>query len=1087
MQNSLISEDDLLKAFREWTKDKSGSIEQILRDQKAMTETQCERLEGLLQEHLERHGSAEKSLAALTPIAPAIASLRNVADHDLNVSLGHIGSARIDPYATRPPTADELTATPAARFRRLRPHAKGGLGEVSVAHDNELNREVALKEIQDHHADRLDSRTRFLVEAEITGGLEHPGIVPVYSLGADQTGRPYYAMRFIEGETLSKSIRRFHDDFATANPGARLEAFQKLLRKFLAVCDAVSYAHSRSVLHRDLKPDNIMVGDFGETLVVDWGLAKAAGQAEPPSLDGSRPLIPASGSGSVETMQGHALGTPAFMSPEQAVGAIDQLGPTTDVYSLGATLYALLTGKPPFAITDDERGENDVGPVLARVHRGEFPPPRVVDPLVPRPLEAICLKAMALSPSDRYPTPHALAEDLEHWLADEPISAHREGWTGHLRRWARRNKAWTQAGAAAVILVAVVSTVAAFLINDSRQKVADALSSESQALLKEKAALAQETQARTEAEANFQMARAAVDDYLTKVSQNTLLKLQDRADLRALRKDLLESALKYYEMFLKTHANDPKLRAQAAAAYARVAEITREIGSETEALRAFEQMRTIYETLTAEAPEDPKNQSRLAISHNYVGDLLSATGRPAEALKSYERARTIRAKLAAEYPSVTEYRNDLAATHNNLGGVLSAVGRPTDAMKAYKQAMGISETLAAEFPANFAYRSDLATNHNNIGRLLFATGQPTEALKAYKQALGLRASLVLENRTGAEIRAQLALSHADVGVVLAATGKPAEAMKAYEQALMIRAKIVADNPTVTAFRADLAISHSQIANLLAALGKRTAALKSYDQALAIREKLAADHPSVPNFRSDLAGCLGNIGTLLKAAGKPAEALKVYERAQAIVAKLAADNPLVTAFRANLEKSYINIGLLLAETGKSAEALKAYQQAIAIQSKLVAENTSVPEFRADLALSHSNVGILMATTGKPVEALKAYEQAMAIRKQLVEENPSVSEFQDGLATCHLGIGRVEQDAGRKEEALKSFAIAEVIFARLLKEYPSNPRYQTLLKVIPELRNDMNKVKPAMQVQPSAADVKIPSPPKPVPDRPTGPGA
>jgi serine/threonine protein kinase/WD40 repeat protein len=290
-------------------------------------------------------------------------------------------------------------------------HARGGLGEVYSAQDEELDRRVALKELQPRFAHDEMSQLRFLQEAEITGRLEHPGIVPVYGLGRHADGRPYYAMRFVEGETFRAAIDRFHrGDPKEIRPEDRELAFRRLLRSVVEACFAVGYAHSRGVVHRDIKPENIMLGKFGETLVVDWGIAKSLAQA-----GGDRSADPvemlAVKDSPFMTRPGSAIGTPAYMSPEQAAGENDRVGPASDVYGLGATLYYLLVGQAPFA------GESAVE-VLGRVRRGVFPSPRRVRRSIDAALEAICLKAMALRPEDRYASILELADELEKWLAD---------------------------------------------------------------------------------------------------------------------------------------------------------------------------------------------------------------------------------------------------------------------------------------------------------------------------------------------------------------------------------------------------------------------------------------------------------------------------------------------------------------------------------------------------------------------------------------------------------------------------------------------------------------------------------------------
>ena len=373
LQTGMIDQGALFTAFAAWIRDKSRCLADHLVILGQLDVPRRAAVEAIADVHVQAlGGDIERSLAVLAVGRSVHEGLTVAGGSDVTVSLRHVGSAHS-------PTHDEVTDLDRAacitagtatssgqRFRILRPHAQGGLGAVSVALDGELHREVALKQILDKHADDPISRQRFIAEAEITGGLEHPGVVPVYGLGVDSFSRPYYAMRFIKGDSLKQAIGRFHAEQALRkDPGRWSLELRKLLRRFTDVCNAIEYAHSRGVIHRDIKPANIIVGKHGETLVVDWGLAKAIGRADAPA---GEEIIAPSSSGSSETLPGSVLGTPAYMSPEQARGELNRLGPRSEVYSLGATLYCLLTGKPPC------EGEN-LAAVLRAVEDGQFPAP----------------------------------------------------------------------------------------------------------------------------------------------------------------------------------------------------------------------------------------------------------------------------------------------------------------------------------------------------------------------------------------------------------------------------------------------------------------------------------------------------------------------------------------------------------------------------------------------------------------------------------------------------------------------------------------------------------------------------------------
>jgi serine/threonine-protein kinase len=288
-------------------------------------------------------------------------------------------------------------------------HATGGIGRVWLAHDIDLGRDVALKELRPERAEDSTLGARFLQEALITGQLEHPGIIPVYELVRARDGRqPFYTMRFVKGRTLSAAARAYHDKRMAAQAVA-LE-LPALLNAFVTVCNTVAYAHSRGVIHRDLKGQNVILGDFGEVVVIDWGLAKLLGRPES-EASAVAVVLDEAGADSGYTVQGQALGTPAYMAPEQAAGRLELIDRRTDVYGLGAILYEVLTGAPPFAGDSTEE-------VLRKVREEAPAPPRKFWPQVPPALEALCLRALSKLPVDRCPEAGGLAQQVQHWLAE---------------------------------------------------------------------------------------------------------------------------------------------------------------------------------------------------------------------------------------------------------------------------------------------------------------------------------------------------------------------------------------------------------------------------------------------------------------------------------------------------------------------------------------------------------------------------------------------------------------------------------------------------------------------------------------------
>jgi serine/threonine-protein kinase len=1018
LQNNFLSDQDLIAALKAWLLDKAKPLGQLLLDQGYLTPRQHDLVEALVQEHLQlHHGDAQESLSALAPLPARYAPLQRLIglsdDADLHDSLSRLstdnGREGAAPPATPTPAGEAPTV--ALRYQVLRPHARGGLGEVFVARDQELDRQVALKEIQLDFAHDPHSRSRFLLEAQITGGLEHPGVVPVYGLGRYNDGRPYYAMRFIEGVTLKEAVQQFHDaDVPGRDRGERSLALRQLLTRFVAVCNAVAYAHSRGVVHRDIKPANVMLGKFGETLVVDWGLAKTIGRPDSAPDAAEATLRPSTSGGVAATESGAVKGTPAYMSPEQAAGQPEQVGPASDIYSLGATLYTLLTGKAPFA------GAN-VYQVLEKVRRGDILLPRQVKRAVPRALEAICQKAMALKPEARYATAQVLAADVEHWLADEPVVAYREPLRSRASRLVRKRPGLAGSVLVGVGLAAVFLAVVAGLIQRQKTDL-------EQANARERAAA--------------ELASQTIEDM---TSEEALNFLETQKELRPEQRRFLEQALAYYRQYaVAEEAAGEVEQARKARACFRMGFLQHRLGMHSEACATYQQAQAAYERLAAEHAAVPDYRRDLARSHNNLGKLLAELGKRPAAEAEYRQAIALQEQLAAEFPTVPAYRRDLARSHNNLGLLLAELGKRPEAEAEYRRALALLERLAAAFPTVPAYRQLLAGSHSNLGLLLAELGRRPQAEAEYRRALALQKQLATDFPTVPEYRMSLAKKHNNLGNLLAELGKRPAAEAEYRQAIALQERLAAEFPTVLEYRQDLAKHLGNLGVLLAALGKGPAAEAEYRRALALREQLAADFPTVPAYHHDLATSHLNLGNLLAAMGKGPAAEAEYRRALALRGQLATDFPTVPEYRQALAGSHNNLGNLLRELGKRSEAEAEYRRALALQEQLTADFPSVPAYRQELAGSHHNLGLLLAAMGKGPAAEAEYRRALALQERLATDFPTVPEYRQALAGSHNNLGLLVEPLGRRREAESEYRRALALCEQLAADFPTVPEYR-----------------------------------------------
>jgi eukaryotic-like serine/threonine-protein kinase len=972
VQMDFITRDSLVTAMNAWVLDKDKSLGEILVSQKALAVDRRMLLEALVQEHLKQHGNdAEKSLAAVSSIGSVEEDLRKIADPGVQASLVHLAARPpIDPHATRPLSvgATRVSSAGAAgevsvgastslgtRFRILRPHARGGLGQVSVARDIELQREVALKEIQDRHADEPDSRARFLLEAEITGGLEHPGIVPVYGLGQYADGRPYYAMRFIRGDSLQEAVTRFY-----AGGDKRLDSSERavelraLLGRFIDVCNAIAYAHSRGVLHRDLKPGNIMLGQYGETLVVDWGLAKPQDPEDVKSESVEGPIRLSSIGNSSATLMGSAIGTPQYMSPEQAAGRLDLLGPASDVYSLGATLYCVLTGRAPM------QGPN-VEAILQNVQRGEFQHPRAVNPEIPRPLEAICLKGMALKPADRYPSPKDLAGDVERWLADEPVSAYPEGLGAKTARWARKHKTLVASSIGLIIVVAIALAVTTILVK-KQQILTEAARQEAQEnFVKAEEARKQAAAARDQAKERYRM---ALDSYNAMVFgfQN---KLKVRPDTEDLRKDFLGSARKGLERLLK------------------------------------------------EAERQGNPDKSLVWTYFGMGDIDSMLGKTQDAKSEYTTGEELAARLADADANNSAAQSDRGIGLIKLGNIAQTMKQTQEALDYYRKALVIRKQRVAAEPKDLKALHGLAKDYEVLGDVSLYSGQTQEALDYYRKLFGIRKQL-----TGADAEdpaAQFGLSVAieKLGDVTMQLGQPKDALDYYDQEKSIRARLASADPKNVQLQRDLMVPYVKLGDVSKRMEQMKEAADYYRKALEICERLATDDPKNALLQYDLSVNYERMGEV----SPPSEAIVFYQSEKTIRTRLVAADPKNASFQRYLTMSLIKLGEAMLAAGRKLESLDFFQNSLAIRERLADAAPKDTQAQRDLAYNIEKLGDANRQLDRSKDSLDFYQRALGVYERLADaDTKNVGAKNDVAEGCyHVACGLARRSAGEDKEA------------------------------------------------------------------------
>ena len=701
----------------------------------------------------------------------------------------------------RAPQPDALAGTRLGAYEVMREIGRGAMGAVYLARraDAEFDKLVAVK-ILKRGTDTDEVLRRFRSERQILARLDHPNIARLFDGGTTDDGLPYFVMEYVDGAPITEFARQ------------RNLSVRERIKLVLKVAAAVHLAHRNLVVHRDIKPGNILIAPDGEPKLLDFGIAK---------------LLSPEGDFAQSTLQDQQRFTPGYASPEQVRG--EPVTTLSDVYSLGALLYELLTGRPPHTFSTERPSATELFRVIV-----EQEAPRASTSaqttdarrLLRGDLDNILLTALRKEPARRYSGVPALADDLRRHLEGRPIRARPATFGYRAAKFVRRNKV----GVAATLLAVVAATAGSAVYL---------------------------AQARREA-AYFRDLRQLANLFIFKY-HDRITALPGSTELR---RELVKDALAYLNNLAGKGTDNPELLRELGAAYKRIGDVqggvlTNEatgntvsaanLGDTDGALESYAKALAIRRRLAALRPDDKRAQLEFAEILANMGEISMDLGRPGDAARYLREGIRKFEALREKHPDDTTVVTSLKASFLALGRVLafqpSNLGDIAAGLDAMRKSISLGEALLATEPQSIARRQSLAPAYGDTGRILFNDGRSAEALDYYRKALALGEGVLQARPTDPLLRRELAVQHRNVGAPLLENGQHAEALEHFKTAVAIFEQMMSDDPTDARIRRSAAYGYRDLAEALAAMGDRDSAEKNFGIALRIFDELGAKDPS----------------------------------------------------------------------------------------------------------------------------------------------------------------------------------------------------------------------------------------------------